>query len=127
MESAVSFAPLRPVGFVNFTGRGKDCFLRGGATCFSAGRGRVVRGEHPWYMTIQKTINPSQNIILPPRISQLLLAGTMSSKYIDLINCKFSGPVQRVRLMMGQLIGNYPPESSTTSKLPHGSYGLHEF
>ena len=33
MQSAVSFAPLRPVGFVNFhgAGRGKACFLRGGA------------------------------------------------------------------------------------------------
>ena len=36
MESAVSFAPLRPAGFVNFTGRG-------GLACFSAGW-----GEHPW-------------------------------------------------------------------------------
>ena len=32
MESAVSFAPLRPADFVNFAGRG-------GAACFSAGRG----------------------------------------------------------------------------------------
>ena len=31
MESAVSFAPLSPAGFVNFTGRGKACFLQGGA------------------------------------------------------------------------------------------------
>ena len=31
MESAVSFAPLRPAGFLNFAGRGKDCFLQGGA------------------------------------------------------------------------------------------------
>ena len=38
MESAVSFAPLRPASFVNFTGRG-------GAACFSAGR-----GEHPCYL-----------------------------------------------------------------------------
>ena len=34
MESAVSFAPLRPAGFCQFhgVGQGKDCFLRGGAT-----------------------------------------------------------------------------------------------
>ena len=33
MQSALSFAPLRPVGFVNFhgAGRGKACFLQGGA------------------------------------------------------------------------------------------------
>ena len=31
MESAVSFAPLRPADFVNFAGRGKACFSRGGA------------------------------------------------------------------------------------------------
>ena len=46
MKSAVSFAPLRPADFVNFAGRGKACFLRGGAggaACFSAGR-----GVHPW-------------------------------------------------------------------------------
>ena len=44
MKSAVSFAPLRPADFVNFAGRGKACFSRGGegrggAACFSAGRG----------------------------------------------------------------------------------------
>ena len=41
MQSALSFAPLRPVGFVNFhgAGRGKACFLRGGAAYFSTGRG----------------------------------------------------------------------------------------
>ena len=31
IKSAVSFAPLRPVDFVNFAGRGKACFSRGGA------------------------------------------------------------------------------------------------
>ena len=44
MESAVSFAPLRPADFVNFAGRGGVgqglLFAgRGGAACFSAGRG----------------------------------------------------------------------------------------
>ena len=42
MESAVSIAPRRPTDFVSFTGqggRGKACFWRGGAACFSAGRG----------------------------------------------------------------------------------------
>ena len=43
MESAVSFAPLRPADFVNFAGRGKACFLRGGAACFSTGRGGAGR------------------------------------------------------------------------------------
>ena len=48
MESAVSFAPLRPADFVNFAGRGgaRPAFRgagRGGAACFSAGR-----GVHPW-------------------------------------------------------------------------------
>ena len=28
-------------------GRGKDCFLRGGAACFSTGRGGAGRGDHP--------------------------------------------------------------------------------
>ena len=42
MEPAVSFAPLRPAGFVNFTGRGSaghgKLFVgRGGAACFSRG------------------------------------------------------------------------------------------
>ena len=31
MESAVSFAPLRPADFVNFAERGKAYFLQGGA------------------------------------------------------------------------------------------------
>ena len=31
MESAVSFAPLCPADVVNFAGRGKACFSRGGA------------------------------------------------------------------------------------------------
>ena len=35
-----------PRGFCQFNGagRGKACFLRGGAACFSAGR-----GKHPWW------------------------------------------------------------------------------
>ena len=37
MQSALSFAPLRPVGFVNFHGAG-----RGGAAYFSTGRGRAT-------------------------------------------------------------------------------------
>ena len=37
MESAVSFAPLRPAGFVNFTGRG-------GARTVFCGAGRVGVG-----------------------------------------------------------------------------------
>ena len=48
MESAVSFAPLRPADFVNFAGRGGAgqglLFAgRGGAACFSAGRGGAGR------------------------------------------------------------------------------------
>ena len=41
MQSALSFAPLRPVGFVNFHGAGQGLLFagRGGAACFSAGRG----------------------------------------------------------------------------------------
>ena len=41
MRSALSFALLRPVGFVNFhgAGRGKACFLRAGAAYFSTGWG----------------------------------------------------------------------------------------
>ena len=44
----INFAPPRPTGFANFcgAGRGKTCFLRGGAgrgSPFSAGR-----GTHPW-------------------------------------------------------------------------------
>ena len=45
MESAFSFGLLRPAGFVNFTGRGKTCFLRGGAACFFAGRGGAGRAS----------------------------------------------------------------------------------
>ena len=40
MESAVSFAPLRPADFVNFVGRGKACFLQGGA-----GQGLLFAGQ----------------------------------------------------------------------------------
>ena len=48
MESAVSFAPLRPADFADFAGRGGAgqglLFVgRGGAACFSAGRGRAGR------------------------------------------------------------------------------------
>ena len=53
MESAVSFAPLRPAGFVGFWQGGAG---RGGArlTFRGAGRGRAAcfsggQGEHPWY------------------------------------------------------------------------------
>ena len=53
MESAVSFAPLRPADFVNFAGRGgagrgKACFLRGGAgrgSLFFRGAGRGGAGR----------------------------------------------------------------------------------
>ena len=42
LEFKVSFAPMRPAGFVNFCGPGRGratlAFLRGGAACFSAGR-----------------------------------------------------------------------------------------
>ena len=49
IESAVSFALLRPAGFDNFTGRGgaRPAFCgagRGGAACFTTGR-----GKYPWY------------------------------------------------------------------------------
>ena len=54
MEFTVSFAPLRPAGFVNFCGAGRGgarlAFRgagRGGAAYFSAGRGGVGRREHP--------------------------------------------------------------------------------
>ena len=48
LEFTVSFAPLRPAGFVNFcgAGRGKACFLRGGAgrgSLFFRGAGRGWR------------------------------------------------------------------------------------
>ena len=47
MESAVSFAPLRPMNFVNFAGRGKAYFLRGGAGQPVFPRGGAGRGcEH---------------------------------------------------------------------------------
>ena len=52
MESAISFAPLRPTDFVNFAGRGKACFSRGGAACFSAGR-----GVHPCSIHMQCEIS----------------------------------------------------------------------
>ena len=42
MESAVSFAPRVLSISRGGAGRGKDCFLRGGAACFSTGR-----GDHP--------------------------------------------------------------------------------
>ena len=42
LELTVSFAPSRPTGFDISAGRGKACFSRGGAVCFTAGR-----GEHP--------------------------------------------------------------------------------
>ena len=39
MQSALSFAPLRPVGFVNFHGAGQGLLFagRGGAAYFSTG------------------------------------------------------------------------------------------
>ena len=52
MESAVSFAPLRPADFINFAGRGGACFLQGGAgrggarpAFRGAGRGGPGRGS----------------------------------------------------------------------------------
>ena len=51
----INFAPPRPAGFANFCGAGRGgarlAFLRGGAgrgSPFSAGRGGVGRGAHPW-------------------------------------------------------------------------------
>ena len=40
MESAVNFAPLRPAGFVNFTGRGgaRPAFCRAGSLFFRGAR-----------------------------------------------------------------------------------------
>ena len=48
MESAFSFAPLRPAGFVNFTGRGgaRPAFCGAGQPVFP--RGGAGWGEHPW-------------------------------------------------------------------------------
>ena len=45
MESAVIFVLLRPADFRQFcgAGRGKAYLLRGGAACFSAGRGEAGR------------------------------------------------------------------------------------
>ena len=62
MQSTVSFAPLRPAGFVNFcgAGRGKACFLRGGAARISAGRGGAsIPGQNQYLPGIDERI---QNI-----------------------------------------------------------------
>ena len=48
MESAVSFAPLRPADFVNFAGRGKALFFAGQGSLFFRGAGRpsLVASHH---------------------------------------------------------------------------------
>ena len=47
MESAVSFAPLRPAYFVNFAGRARPTFRGAGrGSLFFCGAGR---GLHPWF------------------------------------------------------------------------------
>ena len=46
--SHYKIGPHCPASFVNFTGRGKAGFLRGGAVCFSAGRPSLVSiGKNP--------------------------------------------------------------------------------
>ena len=60
-------------------------------------------------MAMQMTINLSHNMILPPKaqISQLLLNQNYVCRVAP-INCDLFGPAERVRLMIGRLIGNYP-------------------
>ena len=55
------------------------------------------------------TINLSHNLILPAdaQISQLLLNWYYLCRVAP-INCDFFRPAERVRLMTGRLIGNYP-------------------
>ena len=56
----------------------------------------------------QKTIIPSHNMILNTtvQIFQLLLTRKYVCRLVP-INCDFSGPAERVRLMTCRLIGNY--------------------
>ena len=46
----INFAPPRPAGFANFRGAGQDLLFCGAGrgSPFSAGRGGVGRGAHPW-------------------------------------------------------------------------------
>ena len=44
-EICSQFCPAAPRGFRQFCGAG-----RGGAACFSAGRGGAGRGVHPWFL-----------------------------------------------------------------------------
>ena len=57
----------------------------------------------------QKTIIPSNNMILNTtvQIFRLLLTRKYVCQLVP-INCDFSGPAERVRLMTCRLIGNYP-------------------
>ena len=62
MESAVSFAPLHPAGFVHITGgRCKACFSRGGAACFSAGRAFLI----PLFLTEVTATYSLVRLVLP--------------------------------------------------------------
>ena len=56
----------------------------------------------------QKTVIPSHNMILNTtvQIFQLLLSRKYVCRLLP-INCDFSGPAERVRLMTCRLIGNY--------------------
>ena len=85
MESAVSFAPLRPADFVNFAGRGKACFLRGGAACFSAGR-----GVHPCFLRntvpLQGTFTFPQKCDFPPVLGLRLFGGGLFCEKLSLVS-----------------------------------------
>ena len=64
MESAVSFAPLRPADFVNFAGRGRagQGLLwagRGGAGQPDFPRGRAGWGVHPWTAHTKQSLKSS--------------------------------------------------------------------
>ena len=63
MESAVSFAPLRPAGFVNFTGRGgaRPAFCGAGQPVFprcGVGRARPsIPGQYIFFVDTNVNIN----------------------------------------------------------------------
>ena len=63
----INFATPRPAGFANFRGAGRGgarlAFLRGSP--FSAGRGGVGRGAHPWFECLSPDLCISWLFVFP--------------------------------------------------------------
>ena len=66
MQSALSFAPLRPVGFVNFHGAGRGgarpAFCRAGQPIFPRGWGGAGLDDHPCFIKYVQLHHESNSV-----------------------------------------------------------------